>query len=60
LPIANYRATLRLSSADGRGTLVELSSQFDTPSDQEKAMVGLLSTTYRGAFEMLKKHFGKS
>jgi Polyketide cyclase / dehydrase and lipid transport len=60
LPIANYRATLRLSSADGHGTVVELTSQFDTPSDQEKEMIGLLSTTYRGAFEMLKKHFGQT
>lgn len=58
LPIANYKATLRLS-ASGQGTLVEIASQFDSPPAQEKEMVGLLTTTYRGAFEMLREHFGK-
>src|SRR5215471_919127 len=58
LPIANYVATLRLSAADGSGTLVEIVSQFDTAPAQEKEMIGMLATTYRGAFEMLKKHFG--
>jgi len=60
LPIANYRAKLQLFSSDGSGTLVELSSQFDTSQEQEKAMIGLLTTTYRGAFELLKKHFGRA
>jgi len=60
LPIANYRATLRLSSSDGNGTLVEITSQFDAPPDQEKEMTGLLTTTYRGAFELLKKHFAQA
>jgi Polyketide cyclase / dehydrase and lipid transport len=59
LPIANYVATLRLSSRDGSGTLAEITSQFDSPPAQEKEMVGLLTTTYNGAFELLKKHFGK-
>lgn len=59
LPIAGYVATLRLSAGDANGTLVEITSQFDSPPAQEKEMVGLLTTTYRGAFEMLKKHFGR-
>ena len=59
LPIANYLATLRLSPSGDQGTRVELASQFDSPPAQEKEMVGLLTTTYRGAFEMLKKHFGQ-
>jgi hypothetical protein len=59
LPIANYVATLRLSSKDGNGTLVELTSQFDSPPAQESDMVGLLTTTYKGAFDLLKKHFSK-
>src|SRR5258708_11531242 len=57
LPIANYVATVRLSSSDGKGTLVEISSQFDSPPEAEKEMVGLLTSTYQGAFELLKKHF---
>jgi Polyketide cyclase / dehydrase and lipid transport len=59
LPIANYLATVRLSAGDGNGTLAEITSQFDSPPAQEKEMVGLLTTTYNGAFELLKKHFGK-
>ena len=60
LPIANYVATLRLSPADGNGTLVEIISQFDKSPAQEKEMIGMLATTYRGAFEMLKKLFGQA
>jgi uncharacterized protein YndB with AHSA1/START domain len=59
LPIANYVATLRLSSSDGNGTLAELTSQFDVSPAQEKEIVGLLTNTYNGAFELLKKHFSK-
>ncbi len=58
LPIANYVATVRLTH-DGNGTFAELSSQFDTPPAQEKEIVGMLTTTYQGAFEMVKKQFGK-
>jgi hypothetical protein len=57
LPLANYVATVRLSPSDGNGTLVEISSQFDSPPEAEKEMVGLLTSTYQGAFELLKKHF---
>jgi hypothetical protein len=59
LPIANYVATLRLTAGDGNGTLVEITSQFDVPPVEEKEMVGLFTTTYRGAFELLKNHFGQ-
>jgi Polyketide cyclase / dehydrase and lipid transport len=58
LPIANYVATFRLAG-DGNGTFAEFTSQFDVPPAQEKEMVGMLTTTYQGAFELLKKHFGK-
>ena len=58
LPVANYVATLRLSSSDGNGTLAELTSQFDVSPAQEKEIVSLLTRTYNGAFEFLKKHFG--
>jgi hypothetical protein len=60
LPVANYVATLRLSASDGNGTLAELTSQFDVPPAQEKEIVGLLTRTYNGAFDLLKKHFGKA
>ena len=60
LPIANYVATLRLSAAAGNDTLVEITSQFDTPPAQESEIIGMLATTYRGAFDLLKKHFGQA
>ncbi len=59
LPVANYMATVRLGG-DGKGTFAELTSQFDVPPAQEKEIVGLLTTTYQGAFELLKKHFGEA
>lgn len=57
LPIANYKATVRLSSTGGNSTLAELTSEFDVPDAQEKEMVDMLAGTYTGAFELLKKHF---
>jgi Polyketide cyclase / dehydrase and lipid transport len=59
LPITNYRATVQLAKRDGNGTLAEITSEFDVGEAQEKEIVGLLTTTYTGAFELLKKHFGK-
>jgi hypothetical protein len=57
LPVTNYVATVRLSSSDGNGTLAEIASQFDVAATQEKEIVNLLTATYQGAFELLKKHF---
>jgi uncharacterized protein YndB with AHSA1/START domain len=59
LPISNYRATVRLSSNDGNRTVAEIDSQFDVAEAHEKEMVGVLTSTYTGAFELLTKHFGK-
>ncbi len=57
LPVANYVATVRLGG-DGKATFAELTSQFDVPPALEKEIVRLLTTTYQGAFELLKRHFG--
>lgn len=59
LPISNYQAGVRLSPSDSNQTLAEITSQFDVHEAQEKEMVGLLTSTYTGAFDLLKKHFGK-
>jgi Polyketide cyclase / dehydrase and lipid transport len=59
LPIGNYVATVRLSAGDGNATLAEITSQFDVPPAQENEVVGLLTTTYGGAFALLNKHFEK-
>lgn len=58
LPIANYMATIHLSS-QGSATLFEISSQFDVSAAQEKEMVGMLTSTYQGAFELVRKRFAK-
>lgn len=58
LPIKNYVATVQLSAGDGQGTQIEIVSQFETPASEEKELVGMLTGTYQGAFELLKKHFG--
>jgi uncharacterized protein YndB with AHSA1/START domain len=59
LPIANYVATVQLHASEGNGTLAEMTSQFDTPTGEENEIVRMLTATYQGAFELLKKHFGK-
>jgi len=60
LPIANYRATVRLSpAADAQHTLAELTSEFDCSADQEKQMVAFFGKTYHDAFDLLKQHFRK-
>jgi uncharacterized protein YndB with AHSA1/START domain len=59
LPVTNYVAAVRFSAGDGKGTLAEITSQFDVSPEQEKETVALLTTTYQAAFEMLKEHFGK-
>lgn len=58
LPVSNYAATVRFSN-DSNGTLAEITSQFDVPAAQENETVALLTGIYKGAFEMLKKHFGQ-
>lgn len=60
LPITNYQATVRFSSSDGKGTIAEITSEFDVAESQEKEMVGLLTGIYTAAFDMLKKQFSKA
>lgn len=60
LPLKDYVATVHLSAGDGKGTQIEIISQFETPATEEKELVGMLTGTYQGAFELLKKHFGRA
>ena len=59
LPLSNYQATVRLSANGDNSTVAELDSQFDVAEAHEKEMVALMTSTYTGAFELLKKHFAK-
>jgi hypothetical protein len=61
LPVANYRATLRLRRvSDGDRTFIEWSSSFDADPPEKRAEAeSLLSdAVYQGGFDALKKHFG--
>jgi uncharacterized protein YndB with AHSA1/START domain len=60
MPLSNYQATVRLSPADGNGTLAEITSQFDCSPEHENELVTLLGNTYKGAFELVKKNFGNT
>ncbi|MGH6898988.1 MAG: SRPBCC family protein [Geminicoccaceae bacterium] len=61
LPVANYRATLRLRRiSDGDRTYGEWNATFDPdPLDkQAEAESFLSSAVFQGGFDALKKHFG--
>jgi Polyketide cyclase / dehydrase and lipid transport len=61
LPVANYRATLRLRPiSDGDRTFAEWSASFDPdPPEKQAAAENLLSNgVFQGGFDALKKHFG--
>lgn len=61
LPVANYRATLRLRRiSDGDRTYAEWSASFDPdpPEKQADAEKLLSKDVFQGGFDALKKHFG--
>jgi hypothetical protein len=61
LPVANYRATLRLRRvSDGNRTYGEWSVTFDPdPPDKQAFAEDLIGNgVFQGGFDALKKHFG--
>ena len=61
LPVANYRATLRLRRiSDGNRTYAEWSATFDAdpPEKQAEAEDFISNAVFQGGFDALKKHFG--
>lgn len=61
LPVANYRATLRLRRiSDGNRTFVDWSASFDPdpPEKQKEAEDFVSNGVFQGGFNALKKHFG--
>ena len=61
LPVANYRATLRLRRiSDGERTFAEWSATFDAdpPEKLEEAEAMISNGVFQGGFDALKKHFG--
>ena len=57
LPVANYTATIRVSSSNG-GCTVEWSSEFDPSGAPESDAVAAVRGIYEAGFENLKKMFG--
>ena len=61
LPVANYRATLRLRRiSDGNRTHADWTATFD-PNPPEKQAEGeqmISNDVFQGGFNALKKHFG--
>jgi Polyketide cyclase / dehydrase and lipid transport len=61
LPVANYRATLRLRRiSDGNRTFAEWSASFDAdpPEKQGDAEALISNGVFQGGFDALKQHFG--
>jgi hypothetical protein len=61
LPVANYRATLRLRPiSDGNRTFAEWNASFDAdpPEKQAEAENMIGNGVFQGGFDALKKHFG--
>ncbi|MEM7021216.1 MAG: SRPBCC family protein [Pseudomonadota bacterium] len=61
LPVANYRATLRLRRiSDGNRTYGEWSASFDPdPADKQAEAEAMISANvFQGGFDAIKKHFG--
>jgi hypothetical protein len=61
LPVANYRATLRLRRvSDGNRTFAEWSASFDAnpPEKQAETEDFISNAVFQGGFDALNKHFG--
>ena len=61
LPVANYRATLRLRRvSDGNRTFAEWSAGFDAdpPEKQAETEDFISNAVFQGGFDALNKHFG--
>jgi hypothetical protein len=62
LPVANYRATVRLSPAAGaQHTLAEINLRVRLLRGRgETDLVAFFGKTYHDAFDLLKQHFRKA
>ncbi len=59
VPVSNYTATLRVREGkDGKGCVVEWSSEFDAKGAPEGDAVAAISGIYEAGFENLKRMFG--
>lgn len=59
LPVANYKATIRVRQEPGRpGCLVEWSSEFSPSGAAEADAIAAIQRIYQAGFENLKKLFG--
>lgn len=60
VPMSRYQARVHLIPVtDGNRTFAEMTADFDCAAGQEGEIAAFLGNVYDGAFEALKKHFGK-
>ncbi len=57
LPIANYRATIKLIEQASGNTTVQWSSEFDVDEGSEQDAVNIIKGIYQAGFDHLKKLF---
>jgi hypothetical protein len=58
LPVANYKATIRVVEAEGGGSTIEWSSEFEVAGAPESDAVKAIEGIYQAGFDNLKKMFG--
>lgn len=58
LPVADYRATVRVRDDDGGGCTVQWSSEFNPSGAPESDAVAAIRGIYETGFENLKRMFG--
>jgi uncharacterized membrane protein len=60
VPMSRYQARVHLIPVtDSNRTFAEMTADFDCAAGQEGEVAAFLGNVYEGAFEALKKHFGK-
>jgi uncharacterized protein YndB with AHSA1/START domain len=59
LPVANYKATIRVRPASGKaGSIIEWSSEFAPSGAAESDAVAAIRNIYQAGFDNLRKMFG--
>lgn len=58
LPVADYRATIRVSDAPEGGATVEWSSTFEAAGAEPKDAAAAIEGVYKAGFDQLRKMFG--
>ena len=58
LPVADYQATIKVTEAEGGGSTIEWSSEFEAKGAPEGDVAKAVEGIYRAGFDNLRKMFG--